>query len=152
MLSLAQSRGGEMPPFIAKLIGTDGVEEKKYFETKAAAEKWALGEGKNTFDGDIERAEIHHTNDGLVWFKDHPKVEDDWRYRRMRSDPNSWLSRRGIPPLKPRPDIEAYCDICKRMTMNWRVYEERYGIALMNKPLLKCGECHNIKPDIASWL
>ncbi len=49
-----------LPPFVAKLVASDGYEEKKYFETQIAAQKWALGEGKDGFDGDIERAEIHH--------------------------------------------------------------------------------------------
>jgi hypothetical protein len=55
-----------LPPFVAKLIASDGYEDKKYFETKAAAENWVLDEGKEKFDGDVERAEIHQVTDGLI--------------------------------------------------------------------------------------
>jgi hypothetical protein len=85
------------PPFIAKLVAPDGFEEKKHFETQAAAQKWAMGEGRQNFDGDIARVEIHHVAEGLKWFKDHPKDELDALYLRMRSDPNSELSRGGFP-------------------------------------------------------
>jgi hypothetical protein len=85
------------PPFIAKLIAPDGFEEKKHFETQAAAQKWAMSEGRQKFDGDIARVEIHHETEGLKWFKDHPKDEADAVYLRMRSDPNSKLRRNGLP-------------------------------------------------------
>jgi hypothetical protein len=64
-----------LPPFVAKLTASDGSEEKKYFETWDAAQEWILGEGKDRFDGDVERAEIHRASKGFVWFKDHPKIE-----------------------------------------------------------------------------
>jgi hypothetical protein len=137
-----------LPPFVAKLIASDGYEEKKYFETQAAAQSWALGEGKDSFDGDIERAEIHHPSKGLVWFKDRPKIDPDWRTRQMRGDPTSPMNFYGLPKPKPKPDIEAFCDNCQHMTMNWREYEKRYGFfPLKNKPLLRCSECYKVVPD-----
>lgn len=86
-----------LPPLIAKLIAPDGFEERKHFETQAAAQNWAMGEGRQKFDGDIARVEIHHETEGLKWFKDHPKDEMDALYLRMRSDPNSKLWRNGLP-------------------------------------------------------
>jgi hypothetical protein len=131
------------------LIASDGYEEKKYFETMASAEKWALGDGKDKFDGDVERAEIHHASDGLVWVKDRPRVDPDWRLRQIRDDPNSLLRHFGIPKPQPKPDIEAHCDTCRRTTMNWREYEEWCGLPLKNKPLLRCSECYKVVPDPA---
>jgi hypothetical protein len=136
-----------LPPFVAKLIASDGYEEKKYFETKVAAEKWALGDGKVKFDGDIERAEIHHSIDGLIWSKDRPRIDPDWRFKQMRGDPSSLLGHYGIPKPKPKPDIEAYCENCQRTTMNWREYEAWYGIPLKRNPLLRCSECYKVTPD-----
>jgi hypothetical protein len=82
---------------MAKLIAPDGFEDRKHFETQAAAMKWALGEGLKNFDGDIQRAEIHHETEGLKWFKDRPKDEADAFYLRMRSTPTSELRRSGLP-------------------------------------------------------
>jgi hypothetical protein len=140
-----------LPPFVAKLIASDGYEDKKYFETKGAAEKWILGEGKENFDGDVQRAEIYHIKDGPVWFKDRPKVEEDIRYKQMRN-PNSLLWHGGLPRPKAAPEIQAYCDTCQRITMNWREYEEKYGLALKHKPLLRCSECYKVIFDSASPL
>ena len=137
-----------LPPFVAKLIASDGYEEKKYFESHAAAQAWALGDGKDGFDGDIERAEIHHASEGLVWFKDRPKIDPDWRTRQRRGDPNSLLNFYGLPKPKPKPDIEAYCENCQHLTMNWREYEKSWlGFSLTNKPLLRCSECYKVVPD-----
>jgi hypothetical protein len=86
-----------LPPFVAKLIAPDGFEEKKYFETQAAVQKWAMGEGRQNFDGDVARVEIHHQTEGLKWFRDHPKDEMDALYLRMRGDPNSKLRRSRVP-------------------------------------------------------
>jgi hypothetical protein len=122
-----------LPPFTAKLIASDDYEEKKYFETEGAAIKWVLGAGKDQFDGDIERAEIHHESRGLVWCRNHLKVEEDARYRQMRANPNSLLRHFGIPKNRPPADIEAHCDACQRTTMHWREYEEVYGMRL-NSP------------------
>jgi hypothetical protein len=138
-----------LPPFVAKLIAPDGYEDKKYFETEGAAIKWALGAGKDQFDGDVERAEIHHESAGLVWFRDHPKVEDDARHRQMRANPNSLLRHFGIPKNRPPPDIEAHCDSCQRTTMNWREYKDWFGLPLRNKPLLRCSECYKVISDYA---
>jgi hypothetical protein len=137
-----------LPPFVAKLIASDDYEEKKYFETQAAAQKWISGEGKDRFDGDVERAEIHHASKGLVWFKDRPKIEGDWRAR-QRGDPNSLLNFCEIPKPKPKPEIEAYCETCQHITKKWRECEKRYGIPLKSKPLLRCSECYKVVPDIA---
>jgi hypothetical protein len=139
-----------LPPFVAKLIAPDGYQDTKYFETEAAAIRWVLGEGKEKFDGDIQRAEICHPKNGLVWFRDHLKVEADVRYRQMQSDPDSLLRHYGIPKPKPAPDIEAYCNTCQRETMNWREYEEWCGIPLGHKPLPKCSECYKVVPDSAA--
>jgi len=137
-----------LPPFVAKLVASDDYEEKKYFETQAAAQKWILGEGKDRFDGDIERAEIHHASKGLVWFKDHPKIEGDWRARQRRSDPDSLLNFYGIPKPKPKPEIEAYCETCQHVTKNWREYGKNgFGFILKNKPHLRCSECYKVVPD-----
>lgn len=133
-----------LPPFVAKLIAPDKYEEKRFFETESAAIKWVLGAGKEKFDGDIERAEIHHQTEGLVWCRDNLKVEDDIRYRQMRANPNSALKYFGIPKNKPPADIEAHCDTCQRATMNWREYEDWYGIPRRNKPLLRCSECYKV--------
>lgn len=138
-----------LPPFVAKLIASDGYEEKKYFETKAAAEKWALSEGKEKFDGDIERAEIHEEAKGLIWSKDQPKRTPDIRYLQMQQ-PDSILWHTGIPKKKAAPGIEAYCETCRHQTLNWREYEERYGIPLTSKPLLRCSECYKVVSDNAS--
>jgi hypothetical protein len=83
--------------FIAKLIAPDGFEDKKQFETQASAHKWAMGEGLKNFDGDVERVEIHHDKDGLTWFKDRPKMEEDWRFKQMRADPDPRLWLLGWP-------------------------------------------------------
>jgi len=142
-----------LPPFVAKLIASDEYEEKKYFETHAAAQKWILGEGKDSFDGDIERAEIHHASKGLVWFKDRPKVDLDWRTIQRRADPNSLLKYYGLPEPKPKPDIEAYCESCQHITKNWREYgESPHGFSLTSKPLLRCSECYKVVPDNAQRL
>jgi hypothetical protein len=139
-----------LPPFVAKLIASDGYEERKYFETKAAAEKWILGEGKQKFDGDIERAEIHHASDGLIWSKDHPKIEIDMRYRQMRNF-DSRLGRTGIPEPKRLPSISGNCPTCGHETMCWPEYEERYGIVLAHsKRSLRCSECRKVLPDRAA--
>jgi hypothetical protein len=138
-----------LPPFVAKLIASDGYENKKYFETERDAIKWALGKGKDEFDGDVERAEIHLEGTGLVWCRDRLKVADDLRYRQMRANPNSLLGLFGIPKKKRPADIEAYCNTCGRLTMNWREYENRYGIPVHKKPLLRCSECYKVVPDDA---
>lgn len=120
---------------------------RSIWRPQAAAQKWALGEGKDGFDGDIERAEIHHPSKGLVWFKDRPKIDLDWRIRQMRGIPDSLLNFYGLPKPKPRPDIEAYCDNCQHLTMNWREYEKRFGFTLRKKPLLRCRECYKVVLD-----
>ena len=139
-----------LPPFLAKLIASDAYEEKKYFDTKTAAEKWALGEGKEKFDGDIERAEIHHVSDGLIWSRDRLKIEDDIRYRQMRSDPHSRLRHDGIPRPKSKPSVSWYCPTCARETMFWPECETKYGIVRRDsKRSLRCSECYQVVPDNA---
>ncbi|SRR5882724_397128 len=138
-----------LPPFVAKLIASDGYEEKKYFETKAAAEKWVLGEGKEKFDGDVARAEIHHVIDGVIWCKDRLKIEDDIRYRQMRN-PNSRLRHEGIPRPKSKPSVSGYCPTCAQETMFWPEYEKPYVLRFLNsKRSLRCSECYQVVPDDA---
>jgi hypothetical protein len=138
-----------LPPFVAKLIASDEYEEKKYFETKAAAEKWVLGEGKAKFDGDIERAEIHHVSDGLIWSRDRLKIEDDIRYRQMRN-PDSLLWHNGLPRPKSKPSVSSYCPTCAEQTMFWPEREKWYGLVFRDsKRLLRCSQCYKVVPDNA---
>jgi hypothetical protein len=136
-----------LPPFVAKLIDSDDYEEKKYFETKAAAEKWVLGEGKDKFDGDVQRAEIHHESDGLIWSKDRLKIEDDIRYKQMRN-PGSLLWQTGMPRPKPKPEIKGYCSTCLKETMFWAESEPKHGFLFGHKRIFRCSECYQVMPDV----
>ncbi len=71
-----------MLEFMARLIATDGFEERKHFDTQAAARNWINGDGGAGFDGDLLRAEIHHKSEGLKWVHT-PWPETDAFYRRL---------------------------------------------------------------------
>ncbi len=71
-----------MLEYTAKLIATDGFEERKLFDTQTAALKWISGEGAASFDGDLLRTEIHHKSEGLKWVHC-PWPETDAFYRRL---------------------------------------------------------------------
>jgi hypothetical protein len=62
---MEQSRP-ETGAFIAKLIAADGFTEQKHFRSGEAALAWLAGEGRENFDGDVEKAELWLANKLLI--------------------------------------------------------------------------------------
>ncbi len=133
-----------LPLFIAKLIGRNGCEDKRYFETQQAAVKWVLKGGSNKIQSEVASAEVHKAGKGLVWAKGRSEPE------LIREFDSLAAPLHDVRPSdrKPVPDVAAYCEACKHRTMHWR--ESKTWLGLKIRPVLRCSGCFKATPENAS--